>query len=132
MRQSQRRAILPRMKSCLSVLIMAVLLAACAGPGSGKNQAKTITSPRLLVLDVRTPQEFKSGHVKGAVNVPLDELAARIGLVAPDKDTPIAVHCQSGGRATRAKKLLDSEGYTHVENLGSLAHAREVIEGGNP
>jgi rhodanese-related sulfurtransferase len=38
------------------------------------------------------------------------------------------VHCQSGGRSARAKKLLDSQGYTQVEDLGSLAHAREVIE----
>jgi len=72
--------------------------------------AKSQGERKLLVLDVRTPEEFQTGHIAGAVNVPINELLLRIGQVAPEKNIPIAVHCQSGGRSARANKMLDEEG----------------------
>jgi phage shock protein E len=110
--------------------LAALLLSGCAGSKTTHETSGSsgTVQPKMLVLDVRTPEEFKSGHVQGAINVPVDELTTRISQVAPDKDTPIAVHCQSGGRSARAKKALDAQGYTHVQDLGSLAHARQVVE----
>jgi phage shock protein E len=132
------------MKLLLFAVSGMLLLSACTGnktsrstSGLGQQQSALgaepgsppASMPKLLVLDVRTPEEFNGGHVAGAVNVPLDELPMRISQVAPQKDAPLAVHCQSGGRSARAKKLLDSRGYTQVQDLGSLAHARQVLEG---
>ena len=84
---------------------------------------------RAKVIDVRTPEEFASGHVSGAVNVPVNEIEEKIASVAPDKSTPLMVHCRSGNRSARAKATLERLGYTNVTDLGSLAHAREVVEG---
>ena len=121
------------MKILFVTCLVGLLVCACSSskpaPDATSGSAPTTAHPKLLVLDVRSPEEFKSGHLNGAVNVPVDELNQKIAQVAPDKDTPIAVHCQSGGRSARAKKALDSMGYSHVEDLGSLAHARQVVEG---
>lgn len=81
------------------------------------------------VVDVRTPREYTIRHVAGSTNLPLDELEERIGQVAPDRKAPLIVHCQSGGRSAAAKESLEKIGYRQVIDLGSLAHAREVLEG---
>jgi phage shock protein E len=119
-------------KTALILCITAVLCWGCASENkeqstTGSKSAVAPARPSRVVLDVRTPAEYASGHIDGALNLPIDELATRIGSVVPDKDTSIKVHCQSGGRSARAKKLLDQWGYANVEDLGSLAHAREVL-----
>ena len=55
-----------------------------------------------IVIDVRTPEEYREGHVAGTTNVPLAELSRRIREVAPDKKAPVAVHCRSGNRSAKA------------------------------
>jgi phage shock protein E len=81
------------------------------------------------VIDVRTAEEYEIGHVKGATNIPVDQIETRIAGVVPDKSAPLVVHCQSGRRSARAKATLDKLGYTQVTDLGSLANARKVVEG---
>jgi len=123
------------MKILIMLSLAALLASGCASKNSASSSAqvsaKAKTPATPLVLDVRTPEEFQNGHIDGAVNVPIDDLASRIDDMVPDKNTPIRVHCQSGGRSARAKKLLDSKGYAHVEDLGSLAHARQVVAAQN-
>ena len=58
------------------------------------------------LLDVRTPAEFEAGHIKGAVNIEVDELRDRIGEIKVSKDTPIYVNCQVGLRAYLAIQIL--------------------------
>ncbi len=71
-------------------------------------------------IDVRTPEEFETGHYPTAINHPLDRLEQGI---FPDisKDTPIMVYCRSGGRSTVAEQLLTQAGFTEVTNAGGLA-----------
>jgi rhodanese-related sulfurtransferase len=69
----------------------------------------------LLVLDVRTPGEYVSGHVPGAVNIPHDEVAARLAEVPKDKD--VVVYCRSGRRTNLALNLLAENGYTRLGHL---------------
>jgi phage shock protein E len=69
----------------------------------------------FVFLDVRTPAEFADGHIPGAVNIPLAELQGRIKEVPADKR--LYVYCRSGGRSTKASKLLVKNGYTQVENF---------------
>jgi rhodanese-related sulfurtransferase len=70
-----------------------------------------------FILDVRTTQEFASGHVPGAVNVPHDELASRLEELPVEKSEEIVVHCQSGRRASLAEATLREAGYSNVRDL---------------
>jgi phage shock protein E len=69
----------------------------------------------LFVLDVRTPQEYAEGHVPGAVNVPYDQLAARLAEVPKDKD--VVLYCKSGRRAGIAADVLAANGYMRLSHL---------------
>lgn len=60
-----------------------------------------------LLLDVRTPKEFAEGHLPGAVNIPLDQLASRLSEI--DRDHWVLVYCKSGARATKAERILVDE-----------------------
>lgn len=70
---------------------------------------------QLVVLDVRTPQEFAEGHVPGAVNVPHDQIASRLAEVPKDKD--VVLYCRSGRRAGMAADVLAANGYTRLSHL---------------
>ncbi len=72
-------------------------------------------------IDVRTPKEFDGGHLEGAHNVPVEQIAGQISTLVPNKDTPVMLYCRSGRRAEQARKLLLQQGYTHVENKGGYA-----------
>lgn len=73
--------------------------------------------PTLLVVDVRTPEEFASGHVPGAINVPYTHLPARAGELAGKGDKEIVVYCRSGVRAERAAARLREHGFTRLLHL---------------
>lgn len=70
-----------------------------------------------LILDVRTSDEFDSGHVPDAMNIPHDELSARLAELDADLDRPIVVYCQSGRRAGLATSVLLEQGYRNVFHL---------------
>lgn len=80
-----------------------------------------------LVIDVRTPGEFSGGAVKGAVNIPYDEIAGKIGRIEADKNRAIIVYCHSGSRSSVAKKSLEQLGYTQVVNAGGFSKVRKVL-----
>jgi len=82
----------------------------------------------LLVLDVRTPQEYADGHVPGAVNVPYDQLASRLAEVPKDKD--VVLYCKSGRRAGIAADVLAANGYTRLSHLEGDMNA--WVEKGRP
>jgi rhodanese-related sulfurtransferase len=69
----------------------------------------------LVVLDVRTPEEFAAGHVPGAKNVPYDLVAARLAEIPRDKD--VVLYCKSGRRAGLAADVLTAKGYTRLSHL---------------
>jgi rhodanese-related sulfurtransferase len=71
--------------------------------------------PSLFLLDVRTPQEFASGHVPGAVNVPYDQVASHLAEIPKDKD--VVLYCRSGRRAGLAADVLAANGYTKLGHL---------------
>jgi len=78
-----------------------------------------------LWIDVRTAQEFNTGHVSQAVNIPYEEIAGRIDGLTEDKDAPIYVYCRSGRRSGIAKATLEEAGYSNVTNLGGLEEAQD-------
>lgn len=73
-----------------------------------------------LLLDVRTPQEYKSGHIPGSVNLPLLFLDNADEIIE-NEDTPIFVYCQSGNRSRQAVAQLAAMGYSDVKNIGDIA-----------
>lgn len=68
------------------------------------------------ILDVRTAEEYASGHVPGAVNIPYDELPARLDEL-PSKSDELLVYCRTGRRAAIAEESLRANGYTRVLEL---------------
>lgn len=80
-----------------------------------------------LVLDIRTAAEFKSGHIKGAKNVPLADFATSIDDLSDDKNKAVLIYCNTGNSATRALKLLKKAGYEKINNLeGGIAAWKEA------
>ena len=75
------------------------------------------------VVDVRTPAEYSSGHLKQAVNIPLGNLQGRLGKLRKDK--PIITCCASGMRSGSARAILKSNGFDEVHNGGSWHNLRK-------
>jgi rhodanese-related sulfurtransferase len=74
-------------------------------------------STKPLLLDVRSPAEFKQGHIKGAINIPHNELDKRLAELGADKKRPVVVYCRSGKRAGKAERVLHDNGFTHIKHL---------------
>jgi phage shock protein E len=70
-----------------------------------------------LVLDVRTPAEFAEGHVPHAINLPHDQLEARLAELAPGGDRTVVVYCKSGKRAAIASEILAEAGFSDLRHL---------------
>ena len=69
-------------------------------------------------IDGRSAEEFNAGHLQDAVNIPHDQILARIQAVSPDKNAPVNLYCRSGRRAETALTELKNAGYTNVTNHG--------------
>lgn len=72
-----------------------------------------------VLLDVRTAEEYRGGHVPGSVNVDVDRIG-EAALLIPSKSTPIFVYCYSGARSSAATDALKSMGYLDVINIGGI------------
>lgn len=77
------------------------------------------------IIDVRTPGEFQGGHIKGAVNIPLDTLQRQLGKIKKDK--PVIICCASGMRSGSATGILQSSGYKEVYNGGGWTSLQQKI-----
>lgn len=80
-----------------------------------------------VLLDVRTPQEYREGRIPGSRNVPLQAIE-RIASVAQAKDTPLFVYCHSGARSRQATGILQRMGYTRVTDIGGMAAYSGKVE----
>ena len=83
-------------------------------------------TPGAVLLDVRTPDEYRQGHIPGSKNVPLQSID-KVTVMINNKATPIFVHCLSGARSRQAAAILQQMGYTNVKNIGGIsAYAGKV------
>lgn len=78
-----------------------------------------------IILDVRTKNEFQSGHIRGSVNIPVQVLGNNLSKLKKDK--PIITCCASGMRSASAKSILTSNGFKEVYNGGSWASLQSKI-----
>ena len=81
---------------------------------------------QAVLLDVRTEQEYRSGHIPGSKNVPLDQLH-RAKDVIKDMEAPVYVYCLSGGRSRMAASILKRSGYEQVKDLGGINRYRGKV-----
>jgi phage shock protein E len=83
-------------------------------------RARDLVAGGAKLVDVRSPEEFAAGHLPGAINIPVHELAGRETEIGP-ASTPVIVYCRSGARSSRAKGLLRRAGFGMVHNLGAMS-----------
>lgn len=95
------------------------------GLGSKVDYA-TLVKQGAVILDVRTKSEFQEGHIKGAINISVDQLSQQLHRLT-DKNKAIITCCLSGARSGRAKSILQSSGYTQVYNGGSWYSLKNKI-----
>ena len=84
---------------------------------------KIIKENNYIIVDVRTKNEYDSGHIKGAINIPYDTINEEIEL---DKEKTILLYCKSGVRSSKAYKLLKELNY-NVIDLGSYENAKKMF-----
>ena len=90
------------------------------GPGIDELAAQERETPGSIMIDVRTPDEYRDGHIEGAVSIPLASIPATAAKRLPDKDAPIYAYCLSGARSAQACRELERQGYTNVVNMGGV------------
>jgi rhodanese-related sulfurtransferase len=88
-------------------------------PDVSAEEARQLLSQGARLVDVRSPQEFAAGHIDGAINIPVGEIASRLAELEP-KDAGVVVYCQSGMRSARAAKFLREHGFSKTRDLGSI------------
>ena len=117
---------------CLSCAAAAVCGCACGNTGSAsgtapEEQPVKVDLNTFVLLDVRSPEEYASGYLQGAQNIPHDRIGAEIAAVVPDKSAQVILYCRSGRRANTALETLRAMGYTNVSNYGGLEDAQERL-----
>ena len=80
-----------------------------------------------ILVDVRTSQEYREGHIPGSKNVPLQTID-KVRSIAENKDTKLFVYCYSGARSKQAASALRQMGYTNVTNIGGIIAYRGIME----
>jgi rhodanese-related sulfurtransferase len=74
----------------------------------------------ISILDVRSIQEYKEGHLRDATLIPLHALSKNLGMLKQDKDKKILVYCRSGNRSVSASRTLEENGFTPINVKGGL------------
>jgi len=92
---------------------------------SPKADFKQLLSQGAVVVDVRTPEEFATGHIKGSQNIPLHELKGKLAALKSKNKTIITV-CRSGARSNVAQKMLMQNGITSVNGGGWNSLNRQI------
>lgn len=112
---------------CIALAVVAVFFLLKRSGQTSIREAQSHLKNGGLLIDVRSRSEYSSGHLPGAMNLPLDQLEAELPRRVPSKDQPLLLHCQSGMRSGTAKRKLAGMGYRNVFNLGSYSRAEQVV-----
>ncbi len=91
---------------------------------------KAIIANGALIIDVRTPGEYKEGHIKGSLSIPLNEINEAMSWLI--KDVPAVIVCESGNRSGQAVKILKANGFEKIYNGGSWDSLGNIKAGGCP
>ncbi|WP_216387177.1 rhodanese-like domain-containing protein [Arcanobacterium phocae] len=119
---------------------LCLVLAGCSAPEqaqpntateSASSNSSQMMDPKKdqnpMIIDVRTPEEYATGHVTGAVNFDVSDAEFQNQVKDLDKSAAYVLYCRSGNRAEGAKGYLESIGFTDVKNLGSVQDASQEL-----
>jgi len=107
-----------RIFAALTALLL--IFAACAADQSPDQIWADVQARGAILLDVREPHEFATGHVPGAINMPVGNVRFDIVTIAPDFDQEILLICRTGNRTQNAAATLRAIGYTNVLDIGGV------------
>ena len=128
------------MKRLVIVFLIVILLSGCTATKeenkimynkiTAEEAKEMIDTQEVIILDVRTQEEFKEKHIEGALLIPDYELANVAKSKLPDKNKKILVYCRSGNRSKSAARLLIDMGYTDVYDFGGIINwPYETVQG---
>jgi len=103
----------------LAIWFISPVLASNGDPEAAK-QAWPMIEQGVLLIDVRTTEEFSQGHINGALNIPWQDTEKLMFAIGMDKQRPVVVYCRSGNRSGKAQAELERRGYTNVFNATGL------------
>lgn len=114
------------MAKIITIISIMFLLTAC-GEHEADGLVETVSvekayaliekTPSLVVLDIRTPEEYNAGHIADAVNVNYHSEDFKTWLDSANKSKVYLVHCKSGGRSSRAIALMEKAGFNNVQHM---------------
>lgn len=102
---------------------------ACQSLSMGSAAQELKKDGQIRLVDVRTEEEYREGHIPGSVNLPLNRITD-IPRLVPDKDARVFVYCLSGGRSQVACAQLIRLGYTNVTNIGGISQWPGAVQKG--
>ena len=111
------------------IILVILFLAGCSQEVSkvgykqiSTEEAVTMMSEEAnyIILDVRTPEEYESGHIKDAINIPNETIGSNEIAELPDKGQLIMIYCRSGNRSKQASEKLVRLGYTNIVEFGGI------------
>ena len=111
-------------------LLLLLFLAGCTASNEQENSYRQISMDEAvtmmeeesgyIILDVRTPEEFRERHIPNAINIPNETIGSEDIQELPDKDQLILVYCRSGNRSKQASGKLAELGYTNIVEIGGI------------
>lgn len=112
------------MKKIVLLFSAALLLAACSSTAeyrkiSALEAKEMIEAETPIIVDVRTAEEFASGHIANAINIPVESISTA-PIELPDKEALILIYCRSGNRSEQATRKLLDLGYTNLYDFGGI------------
>ena len=118
------------MRRWISLLLLLFLLAGCTASNEQENSYRQISMDEAvtmmeeesgyIILDVRTPEEFRERHIPNAINIPNETIGSEDIQELPDRDQLILVYCRSGNRSKQASGKLAELGYTNIVEIGGI------------
>lgn len=110
-------------KMILSILFV-LFLAGCQATGQSISpedaQSMMADDQSIILLDVRTQDEYNQGYIPGAILVPLVSLSSQIEALYPDKNQTFIIYCRSGNRSREAVEIMMNLGYKNLYDLGGI------------
>ena len=118
------------MRRWIPFLLLLLFLSGCTASNEQENSYRQISMDEAvtmmeeesgyIILDVRTPEEFRERHIPNAINIPNETIGSEDIQELPDKDQLILVYCRSGNRSKQASGKLAELGYTNIVEIGGI------------
>lgn len=110
------------------ILAVALLFAAAGCCKNACTPEIPMNYSKVLLLDVRTVEEYNAGHIEGALNIPHTQIKEKIASAAPDLQQEIIIYCRSGRRAGQTIDELKKMGYKKLHNYKSVENTSKVMQ----